>query len=270
MWMIKDRRCARTSPKCAQARPQLLATGCSLQQQSAGMQQLPHVLHCKSDALRCQTKMSLLTRVWLCCLQDHEHLGSRGDIVEVKAGHARQTLFPKGEADYAVPSVLRQLQVRDSNSTVVAARAAAGVTRAHCCCFCSPCDGNLVCSPCQIAAAVMILSSTSSACIDHAGTFVPQLSHMCFMSLSATGAGAAECAGAAGPIWHQVQGCQLSHRPLTAATGAAAAPRHQGSQQQTTGEDLRWTFGGDAWVWDEGGDGGGVEGAQGGGGGGDG
>lgn len=45
-------------------------------------------------------------------LKDHEHLGSRGDIVEVKAGYARHDLFPKGEADYAVPSVIRQLKVR--------------------------------------------------------------------------------------------------------------------------------------------------------------
>lgn len=44
-------------------------------------------------------------------MQDHEHLGSKGDIVEVKPGHARHTLFPKGEADYAVPSVIKQLKV---------------------------------------------------------------------------------------------------------------------------------------------------------------
>jgi hypothetical protein len=44
-------------------------------------------------------------------LQDHDHLGSKGDIVEVKPGFARHHLFPSGEADYAVPSVLKQLRV---------------------------------------------------------------------------------------------------------------------------------------------------------------
>lgn len=49
-------------------------------------------------------------------LQDHEHLGSKGDIVEVKPGFARHHLFPSGEADYAVPSVLKQLRVGAATS----------------------------------------------------------------------------------------------------------------------------------------------------------
>jgi ribosomal protein L9 len=32
--------------------------------------------------------------------------------VHVKPGYARQTLFPQQVADYALPEVLRQLQVR--------------------------------------------------------------------------------------------------------------------------------------------------------------
>eukprot|EP00775_Hariotina_reticulata_P013448 gene13448-13574_t len=45
-------------------------------------------------------------------LIDHQRLGQAGDIIKVKAGHARYILFPRGEADYAVPSVLRQLKER--------------------------------------------------------------------------------------------------------------------------------------------------------------
>ena len=45
-------------------------------------------------------------------VQDHEHLGQRGEVVSVAAGYARQALFPRRIADYAVPSVLRELQVR--------------------------------------------------------------------------------------------------------------------------------------------------------------
>jgi hypothetical protein len=44
-------------------------------------------------------------------LRDHEHLGQQGDLVTVRAGYARHTLFPNGQADYAVPMVLRELQV---------------------------------------------------------------------------------------------------------------------------------------------------------------
>jgi ribosomal protein L9 len=44
-------------------------------------------------------------------LQDHEKLGKQGEIVTVKAGHARYTLFPQGIADYAIPSVIRDLKV---------------------------------------------------------------------------------------------------------------------------------------------------------------
>jgi hypothetical protein len=51
--------------------------------------------------------------------QDHEHLGSKGDIVEVAAGHARHHLFPNGEADYAVPSVIKSLKVRGWASAAV-------------------------------------------------------------------------------------------------------------------------------------------------------
>jgi len=47
-----------------------------------------------------------------CAMQDHPHLGERGQIVHVKPGYARQTLFPQQVADYALPEVLRQLQVR--------------------------------------------------------------------------------------------------------------------------------------------------------------
>eukprot|EP00879_Flechtneria_rotunda_P006815 GHRR01007159.1.p1 GENE.GHRR01007159.1~~GHRR01007159.1.p1 ORF type:complete len:274 (+),score=98.49 GHRR01007159.1:140-961(+) len=45
-------------------------------------------------------------------LKDHPKLGKRGDIVTVKAGHARYTLFPQGLADYAIPSVLRDAQAQ--------------------------------------------------------------------------------------------------------------------------------------------------------------
>lgn len=46
-----------------------------------------------------------------CCHQDHKKLGKAGDLIDVKAGHARYTLFPHGVADYAVPSVIRDLRV---------------------------------------------------------------------------------------------------------------------------------------------------------------
>uniref|UniRef100_A0A383V847 Large ribosomal subunit protein bL9c n=1 Tax=Tetradesmus obliquus TaxID=3088 RepID=A0A383V847_TETOB len=45
-------------------------------------------------------------------LQDHEKLGKQGDIVTVKAGHARYTLFPQGIADYAIPSVVRDMKAQ--------------------------------------------------------------------------------------------------------------------------------------------------------------
>jgi ribosomal protein L9 len=60
--------------------------------------------------------------------QDYERLGKQGDIVTVKAGHARYTLFPQGIADYAIPSVLRDLQV--NSSSAAAARAAMVVAAA--------------------------------------------------------------------------------------------------------------------------------------------
>ncbi|KAI8474843.1 MAG: hypothetical protein J3K34DRAFT_517923 [Monoraphidium minutum] len=45
-------------------------------------------------------------------LKDHPKLGSAGEVVEVKAGRARQALFPSGDADYAVPGVLRRLRAQ--------------------------------------------------------------------------------------------------------------------------------------------------------------
>ena len=55
----------------------------------------------------------MLTRSVVCCThhQDHDKLGKAGDIVDVKAGYARNTLFPRGVADYAVPSVIQDLRV---------------------------------------------------------------------------------------------------------------------------------------------------------------
>lgn len=43
--------------------------------------------------------------------QDHDKLGKRGNLVQVKAGYARYTLFPQGIADYAIQSVMKNLWV---------------------------------------------------------------------------------------------------------------------------------------------------------------
>jgi hypothetical protein len=44
--------------------------------------------------------------------QDHPKLGRAGEVVTVKAGYARHSLFPKRLGDYAVPGVLRRMRVR--------------------------------------------------------------------------------------------------------------------------------------------------------------
>jgi ribosomal protein L9 len=59
--------------------------------------------------------------------QDYERLGKQGDIVTVKAGHARYTLFPQGIADYAIPSVLRDLQVNPAAAVAATAGTAGGM-----------------------------------------------------------------------------------------------------------------------------------------------
>ncbi len=45
-------------------------------------------------------------------LQDHPKLGSAGEVVTVKAGYARHSLYPTKAADYATPGVLRVMKVR--------------------------------------------------------------------------------------------------------------------------------------------------------------
>lgn len=45
-------------------------------------------------------------------LKDHPKLGSAGEVVAVKAGRARHSLFPSKEADYAIPGVLKRLRER--------------------------------------------------------------------------------------------------------------------------------------------------------------
>jgi ribosomal protein L9 len=71
------------------------------------------------------TAAPLLLLLLLLLLQDYERLGKQGDIVTVKAGHARYTLFPQGIADYAIPSVLRDLQVKPAAAAMMVAAAAA-------------------------------------------------------------------------------------------------------------------------------------------------
>jgi hypothetical protein len=43
--------------------------------------------------------------------QDHPKLGAAGEVVSVKAGYARHSLYPSRIADYAVPGVLRKMRV---------------------------------------------------------------------------------------------------------------------------------------------------------------
>ncbi|KIZ05144.1 hypothetical protein MNEG_2816 [Monoraphidium neglectum] len=43
-------------------------------------------------------------------LQDHPKLGAAGEVVSVKAGYARHSLYPSRIADYAVPGVLRKMR----------------------------------------------------------------------------------------------------------------------------------------------------------------
>jgi hypothetical protein len=81
--------------------------------------------------------------------------------VQVKAGHARQTLFPKGEADYAVPSVLKQLQVRNFKSTSVAAGASAAAVTTM------ATMAALVCSSCPLFPAAVITALTISLLGSH-------------------------------------------------------------------------------------------------------
>lgn len=42
--------------------------------------------------------------------QDHEHLGHVGDVVEVRAGYMRTSLYPNRVAVYATPANLRKLE----------------------------------------------------------------------------------------------------------------------------------------------------------------
>jgi ribosomal protein L9 len=63
----------------------------------------------------------ILLLLLLLLSQDHDKLGKQGDIVTVKAGHARYTLFPQGIADYAIPSVLRDMKVGTEPAAAAAA-----------------------------------------------------------------------------------------------------------------------------------------------------
>lgn len=156
-------------------------------------------------------------------LKDHEHLGSRGDIVEVKAGYARHDLFPKGEADYAVPSVIRQLKVRAVYSRTHR------VQRRQ--------DDE------PAAAARRPYSGQSSLPAGlHRAALHPPLSFLstclppCFTPCACAGARAVECSGTgAAAAWCQEAGCAWPSRPLHPAPGAAAAADHQTAQQKTTG-----------------------------------
>jgi large subunit ribosomal protein L9 len=47
-------------------------------------------------------------------LTDVDRLGHEGDVVEVRAGHARNLLIPRGLAAKATPGALRDLQLRRS------------------------------------------------------------------------------------------------------------------------------------------------------------
>lgn len=160
-------------------------------------------------------------------LKDHEHLGSRGDIVEVKAGYARHDLFPKGEADYAVPSVIRQLKVRAVWTAGLTGRSAGRMAR--------PC-----CS-CQTAMfrdrAASQQDCAHRAALHPSHSFLPVCSSPCFGTPCAcAGARAVECSGTgAAAAWCQEAGCTWPSRPLHPAPGAAAAADHQTAQQKTTG-----------------------------------
>jgi hypothetical protein len=99
-----------------------LARLCLASQSSANMARAPTTACCSltstsgsGQSAGCIT--SMLTPAVLCCAQDMKHLGSKGDIVEVKAGHARHHLFPNREADYAVSSLLKRLKVRPGGTS---------------------------------------------------------------------------------------------------------------------------------------------------------
>src|SRR3954468_17976138 len=46
--------------------------------------------------------------------QDVDHLGLRGEVVNVARGYARNYLLPRGLAEAATPGLLRELEKRDA------------------------------------------------------------------------------------------------------------------------------------------------------------
>jgi hypothetical protein len=51
--------------------------------------------------------------------QDHPKLGPAGEVVTVRAGYARHSLYPQRVADYAVPGVLRRMRVRGARGGAI-------------------------------------------------------------------------------------------------------------------------------------------------------
>ena len=46
--------------------------------------------------------------------QDVEHVGLRGEVVNVARGYARNYLLPRGLAEVATPGLLREIEKRDA------------------------------------------------------------------------------------------------------------------------------------------------------------
>jgi hypothetical protein len=97
--------------------------------------------------------------------QDHHQLGQAGDIVKVKAGHARYILFPRGEADYAMPAVLKQLKVKGAAAAAAAAGNLHNLGRA--------CDNMFVSSNKHSSSIPPLERFQHSSCTLESGTWQP-------------------------------------------------------------------------------------------------